>query len=156
MTVNIALIFILTIVNGVFAMSEIAFVSLNDNKVKVKAQEGDKKSLMVYNLLQDSNRFLSTIQIAITLAGFLNSAIASDAFSGVIGEWIVKFIPSLTVATVKPFSMVLVTLVLSYISLVFGELVPKRIGMNNPERVAYSLVGLVNFISKVYKSFYQC
>lgn len=151
MTVNIALIFILTIVNGVFAMSEIAFVSLNDNKVKVKAQEGDKKSLMVYNLLQDSNRFLSTIQIAITLAGFLNSAIASDAFSGVIGEWIVKFIPSLTVATVKPFSMVLVTLVLSYISLVFGELVPKRIGMNNPERVAYSLVGLVNFISKVTK-----
>ena len=148
---QIIIILILTLINGIFAMSEIAFVSLNDNKVKAKAEEGDKKSQTLYNLLEDSNRFLSTIQIAITLAGFLSSAFASDAFSDVIADWMTSIIPTLSVTTIKPVAMVIVTLILSYFTLVLGELVPKRVGMNNPEKVSYALVGLVNIISIITK-----
>ncbi len=132
-------------------MSEIALVSLNDNKVKAKAEEGDKKSKTLYNLLQDSNRFLSTIQIAITLAGFLSSAFASDAFSDVIANRLTQLLPSVSAASIKPIAMILVTLILSYFTLVLGELVPKRIGMNAPEKVSYSLVNVINFISIITK-----
>lgn len=151
MIVQILIIFVLTLINGVFSMSEIALVSLNDNKVKAKAEEGDKKSQTLYNLLQDSNRFLSTIQIAITLAGFLSSAFASDAFSDVIANAINQVVPSLSMASIKPIAMVVVTLILSYFTLVLGELVPKRIGMNAPEKVAYALVNVINIISIITK-----
>lgn len=151
MIVQILIIFVLTLINGVFSMSEIALVSLNDNKVKAKAEEGDKKSQTLYNLLQDSNRFLSTIQIAITLAGFLSSAFASDAFSDVIANAINQVVPSLSMASIKPIAMVVVTLILSYFTLVLGELVPKRIGMNAPEKVAYALVNVINVISIITK-----
>lgn len=151
MLVQFLIILVLTLINGIFAMSEIAFVSLNDNKVKAKAEEGDKKSKTLYNLLQDSNRFLSTIQIAITLAGFLSSAFASDAFSDVIAKWLVGIFPTMSIVTIKPFAMIVVTLILSYFTLVLGELVPKRIGMNSPEKVSYSLVNLINFISIITK-----
>ena len=134
---QLLIILVLTLINGIFAMSEIALVSLNDNKVKAKAEEGDKKSKTLYNLLQDSNRFLSTIQIAITLAGFLSSAFASDAFSDVIANRLTQLLPSVSAASIKPIAMILVTLILSYFTLVLGELVPKRIGMNAPEKVSY-------------------
>lgn len=148
---QLLIILVLTLINGIFAMSEIALVSLNDNKVKAKAEEGDKKSKTLYNLLQDSNRFLSTIQIAITLAGFLSSAFASDAFSDVIANRLTQLLPSVSAASIKPIAMILVTLILSYFTLVLGELVPKRIGMNAPEKVSYSLVNVINFISIITK-----
>ncbi len=148
---QLLIILVLTLINGIFAMSEIALVSLNDNKVKAKAEEGDKKSKTLYNLLQDSNRFLSTIQIAITLAGFLSSAFASDAFSDVIANRLTQLLPSVSAASIKPIAMILVTLILSYFTLVLGELVPKRIGMNAPEKVSYALVNVINFISIVTK-----
>lgn len=151
MIYQLLLIFVLTLINGIFSMSEIALVSLNDNKVKAKAEEGDKKSQTLYRLLQDSNRFLSTIQIAITLAGFLSSAFASDAFSDVIAQWIHQIIPTLSMASIKPIAMILVTLILSYFTLVLGELVPKRIGMNAPEEVSYALVNVINVISIMTK-----
>lgn len=148
---QLLIILVLTLINGIFSMSEIALVSLNDNKVKAKAEEGDKKSKTLYNLLQDSNRFLSTIQIAITLAGFLSSAFASDAFSDVIANRLTQLLPSVSAASIKPIAMILVTLILSYFTLVLGELVPKRIGMNAPEKVSYSLVNVINFISIITK-----
>lgn len=148
---QLLIILVLTLINGIFAMSEIALVSLNDNKVKAKAEEGDKKSKTLYNLLQDSNRFLSTIQIAITLAGFLSSAFASDAFSDVIANRLTQLLPSVSAASIKPIAMILVTLILSYFTLVLGELVPKRIGMNAPEKVSYALVNVINFISIITK-----
>lgn len=151
MLAQMLIILALTLINGIFSMSEIALVSLNDNKVKAKAEEGDKKSKTLYNLLQDSNRFLSTIQIAITLAGFLSSAFASDAFSDVIARWIVSIMPALNMGTIKTVSMIIVTLILSYFTLVLGELVPKRIGMNSPEKVSYALVNLINVISIITK-----
>lgn len=148
---QLLIILVLTLINGIFSMSEIALVSLNDNKVKAKAEEGDKKSKTLYNLLQDSNRFLSTIQIAITLAGFLSSAFASDAFSDVIANRLTQLLPSVSAASIKPIAMILVTLILSYFTLVLGELVPKRIGMNAPEKVSYALVNVINFISIITK-----
>lgn len=151
MILQIVLILVLTLINGLFAMSEIAFVSLNDNKIKAKAQDGDKKSQTLFTLLEDSNRFLSTIQIAITLAGFMSSAFASDAFSDVIANWISSQFPNISVTTIKPMSMVAVTLILSYFTLVLGELVPKRIGMKYSEKVSYALVNIIHFISVLTK-----
>lgn len=149
MVSQILIIIFLTLVNGLFAMSEIAFVSLNDNKIKVKAEDNDKKSVILFNLLKDSNKFLSTIQIGITLAGFLSSAFASDAFSDRLISLIQTQVPNLNPTTFKPVAMTLVTLILSYFTIVFGEMVPKRIGMTYAEKISYSVVYIINFMSKI-------
>lgn len=144
---HLSIIFLLTVVNGFFSMSEIAFVSMNENKVKAKATEGDKKSQLILRLLQNSTRFLSTIQVAITLAGFLSSAFAADAFASQLATLLHQSFPNLSLGLVRPIAMIGVTLILSYFTLVFGELVPKRIGMNQAEKVAYAVVRAIFFTS---------
>lgn len=151
MSSQLLLIVILTLVNGFFSMSEMALVSVNENKVKHRAEEGDKKSQQLLKLLSNSTRFLSTIQVAITIAGFLSSAFASDAFSNQLTLWLNQIFPALSSQTIKPLSMIIVTIVLAYFTLVFGELVPKRIAMSKPEPIAYGSVNLIYGLSVVVK-----
>lgn len=144
---EIIIVLIFTLINGLFAMCEIAFVSINDNKVKVRAEANDKKSKRILYLIQDPNRFLSTIQVAITLAGFLSSAFASNAFSEQFAQILAKILPSVSMANLRVMSLVLITLILSYFSLVLGELVPKKIGMAYSEVVSYRCVNLIYYAS---------
>ena len=138
---QIIIIIFLTLVNGVFAMSEVALISVNENKIKVKAEQGDKKSIALSNLISDSNKFLSTIQIGITLAGYLSSAFASDAFAGQLAAWFHGLMPTISIGVLTPIAMVVVTLILSYFSIVLGEMVPKRLGMRDPEKFSYAISG---------------
>lgn len=130
--------------NGFFAASEIALISLNDNKIKARAEEGDKKAIQINNLLKEPSKFLATIQIGITLAGFLASAFAADTFA----EKLVYLIQSngITISEVwlRNISVIFITLILSYITLVFGELVPKRIAMKKAESIAEFVVGPIS------------
>lgn len=145
MLIRILLLFILIGINGILSSSEIAFLSLNKYKLSRKK---DKKSKRILKVLEDESSFLSIIQIGITLSGFLASAFASDSFTEILmgyGVFIVseQFTENLL--------MILITLALSYITLVFGELVPKKIGRSNPEKVATTTIGIIIFIKTVFK-----
>ncbi len=146
---KIVLLLVLILVNAYFAMAEIAVISLNDAKMEKMAEEGNKKARLVLKLTKNPTRFLSTIQIGITLAGFLTSASAATSFAEMLTSAVTKAIPSLPVDVVSPVAVVLITLVMSYFSLVLGELVPKRIGMQIPEKVAFMVAKPLLFISKV-------
>lgn len=153
--IQIIIIIFLTLVNGVFAMSEVALISVNENKIKVKAEQGDKKSIALSNLISDSNKFLSTIQIGITLAGYLSSAFASDAFAGQLAAWFHGLMPTISIGVLTPIAMVVVTLILSYFSIVLGEMVPKRLGMRDPEKFSYAISVFISTISVMTRPFVQ-
>ncbi len=146
---KIVLLLVLILVNAYFAMAEIAVISLNDAKMEKMAEEGNKKARLVLKLTKNPTRFLSTIQIGITLAGFLTSASAATSFAEMLTSAVTKAVPSLPVDVVSPVAVVLITLIMSYFSLVLGELVPKRIGMQIPEKVAFMVAKPLLFISKV-------
>lgn len=136
---------ILIAVNAFFAAAEMAFISLNDAKVEKQAKEGNKKAKQIRKMLKEPTRFLSTIQIGITLAGFLSSAFAADAFASELAPVLEKIIP-LGLATWTNISIILITIILSYFSLVFGELVPKRVALRNPEKMAFKSIGVIRVI----------
>ena len=149
----IIILVILIFINAVFAAAEIAIISLSEAKLKKQAEDGDKKATKLLKLVQSPERLLSAIQIAITLAGFLSSAFAADSFADPLTTWLrydVGFtaIPEKTLNTLV---VILITLILSYFSLVLGELVPKRLGMKKTEKVARFTVGLVSAVSKVFR-----
>ena len=144
---------ILIFLNAFFAATEMAFVTLNDAKIDKQAKEGNKKAISIQKMLKNPSKFLATIQIGITLAGFLSSALASDAFASEIAFYLHQTIPYLTYETWTGISMVLVTIILSYFSLVFGELVPKRIAMKNYEKLAFASIGIIRTISIVTAPF---
>lgn len=152
MVSQMLILFILVLLNAYFAASEIAFISLNDAKVEKKAKEGDKKSKQILKMLKNPSKFLATIQIGITLAGFLSSAFASEAFAGNLAPILNNLIP-IGLQIWKTFSIIVITLILSYFTLVIGELVPKRIAMKNYERIAYHTVGVIKAISVVSAPF---
>lgn len=136
-------------INAFFASAEMAFVSLNKNKIRTLANDGNKKAIRLYALIEEPNKFLSSIQVAITLAGFLSSASAATSMSGDIGAYLSEWgIPYGT-----EIAVVLVTVVLSYFTLVFGELLPKRLALQNAEKVAMFSVGSILFISKLASPF---
>lgn len=139
----------LTLVNAFFAGAEMAVVSVNKNRIKVLADEGSKRAALLQTLFEDSTKFLSTIQVAITLAGFFSSASAATGISQVLGGWIAQFgIPySNTIA------IVVVTIILSYFTLVFGELVPKRIALQKAEAFSLFVVQPIYIISKILSPF---
>lgn len=139
----------LTLVNAFFAGAEMAVVSVNKNRIKVLADEGSKRAALLQTLFEDSTKFLSTIQVAITLAGFFSSASAATGISQVLGGWIAQFgIPySNTIA------VVVVTIILSYFTLVFGELVPKRIALQKVEAFSLFVVQPIYIISKILSPF---
>lgn len=142
------LLIILTGVNAFFTASEMAFITINDNKIRFLADEGDLKAKKVLLVLETPTRFLSTIQIGVTLAGFLASAFASDQFSDPLVKILLNYI-SIDEDVIKTISVVIITLLLSYITLVFGELVPKRIAMSKAEPIAFGVVGILRVISIV-------
>ncbi len=146
------LLFVLIGVNAFFAMSEIAAISLNDAKLHHDAEDGNKKARILSKLVDEPNNFLATIQVAITLSGLLSSALAADTYADVVADFLLKYI-SAPADFIHGVTLVLLTLVLSYLTLLFGELVPKRIAMHYPEKIAYSIAGTLSFFYKVFKPF---
>ncbi len=145
--IQILIILVLTVINAFFAASEMAFVSLNQTKMTNLAEEGNKKARRVLNLLKDSDDFLATIQVAITLAGFLSSASAATSFAKRLSG-VLSGIPG--AATI---AIVVVTMVLSYVSLVLGELYPKQIALQMPEEVAMMTSGPVKIFKSIFTPF---
>lgn len=147
--VQLIFLFILIIINAFFAAAEMAVVSVNKNKIKVLAQDGNKKAIAVQRLIDNPNVFLSTIQVAITLAGFLASASAAVGMSDDLGNYLASF----GIPYGKDVAVVLVTIALSYVTLVLGELYPKRIALHHSETVAMLVVKPINFIAKITRPF---
>mgnify|MGYP002517467300 FL=1 len=150
--IQIFILAILIALNAFFASAEIAFISLNDKKMEKKAEKGDKKAKQIFEMLQEPSKFLATIQIGITLAGFLSSAFASDAFADKLAPLLESIIP-IGLSLWKGISIVIITIILSYFTLVFGELVPKRIAMENQEKVARFSIGIIKAISVITAPF---
>ncbi|MCT2534202.1 hemolysin family protein [Aquibacillus koreensis] len=149
MSTAIIILVILIIVNAFFAASEIALVSLNDNKVKKMADQGDKKAIKLLHLLSSPGRFLATIQIGITLAGFLASAFAADYFSEPLSSALYNLGVPLSLAMLKTVSVITITILLSYFTLVIGELVPKQLALQKPEMIANFAVIPLTILFKV-------
>lgn len=144
---------ILIAVNALFAATEIAVISLNETKLRRQAEDGDKKAARMLKMVTEPTGFLSTIQICITLAGFLGSAFAADNFSDMLVDWLVIDcgVTGIAPATLDTVSVIVITLILSYFTLVLGELVPKRVAMKRPEGIARAVSGLMIGMSKFLK-----
>ena len=150
---QIFVIILLILVNAFFAAAEIAFISLNDAKIDKEAKEGDKKAKRIKDMLTNPSKFLATIQIGITLAGFLSSAFASETFASKLAPLLNKLIPQVSLSVWNSISIVGITIILSYFTLVFGELVPKRLAMKNSEKIAFASIGVIKAISVVTAPF---
>ncbi|RXT07915.1 hemolysin family protein [Ammoniphilus sp. CFH 90114] len=153
MSVEIIILVFLIILNAFFAASEIALISLNDNKVKMLAEAGDKKAKLLQSLLEEPSRFLATIQVGITLAGFLASAFAAGSFAGSLANFLYNMGVPLSTQWLETISVVIITLILSYFTLVLGELVPKRIAMQKAEPIAMFVVQPLTILSKITSPF---
>lgn len=145
--------FILILLNAYFAATEIAFISLNDAKIEKQAKDGNKKAKQIQKMLKNPSKFLATIQIGITLAGFLSSAFASDAFAGMLAPVLNEWMPFISIATWQNISIVIITIILSFFTLVFGELVPKRLAMKYYEKISFATIGVIKGISVVTAPF---
>ena len=150
---SIIILIILILINAFFASAEIAFISLNDAKIDIQAKEGNKKAKKIQNMLKNPSKFLATIQIGVTLAGFLSSAFASDTFADKLAPVLNEWLPSLSISTWKSISIIIITIILSYFTLVFGELVPKRIAMKYYEKVSFASIGVIKTISVITAPF---
>lgn len=143
----------LILLNAFFAATEIALISLNEKKVRALAEEGDKKAAKMLKMIEEPTKFISTIQIGITLAGFLGSAFAADNFASMLTDALVRTfnIPAQHIDAINTISVILITLILSYFTLVLGELVPKRIAMRYKEKLANAVCGIISFLSTLLK-----
>ena len=146
---SILLLVVLILINAFFASNEIAVVTLNDAKIEKMAGAGDRKAKKLMDLTADSGRFFSTVQIGVTLAGFLSSAAASQNFSGPLASAL-SFLPFSRPVT-EGIATFLITLILSYFSLVFGELVPKKIAMNRAESLAFRSAGVLSSVAAAFR-----
>lgn len=144
---ELILLFILILANAYFAAAEIAFISLNDAKLDMQVKEGNKKAKSIKKILENPSKFLATIQIGITFAGFLSSAFASEAFASELAPILYGWIPILSLEAWNSISIVLITIILSYFTLILGELVPKRIAMKYYEKIAFGTVGVIKTIA---------
>ena len=147
MIIQIILLVLLILLNGVFAASEIAFLSVNKTKLNLDIKQGNKKAIKVKKLIDNPSSFLATIQIGITLAGFLASAFAAETFADKIVANLSNI--NISASLLKTVIVIVITIILSYFTLVFGELVPKRLSMRYPEKIAYFMVGMISIIMKV-------
>ena len=150
---QLVILVILILLNAYFAASEIAFISLNDAKIEKQAKEGNKKAKQIERMLKEPSKFLATIQIGITLAGFLSSAFASEAFADMLAPTLNNLIPVISLGAWKSISIIIITIILSFFTLVFGELVPKRLAMKNSEAIAFGTIGVIRAISIVTAPF---
>ncbi len=137
----------LIMLNAVFAMAEIAVISMGEAKLSKLQSEGNGKAGKLLKLKSDPAKFLATIQVAITLSGFLGSAFAAENFAEPVSNLLLRFLPE---DVREGVAVVIITLLLSYFSLIFGELVPKRLAMRKTEGVSLGLSGIVYFVSKVF------
>ena len=148
---EILLILLLTILNGVFSMSEIALVSSRKSKLEIAAKNGDRRAQVALDLANSPNRFLSTVQIGITLIGILLGIFSGDKLTDEVQQYVTQ------ITFLQPYAhsvaVVLVLLLLTYLSLVFGELVPKRIGLSNPEGIAKTMAAPMIWLSRLTSPF---
>lgn len=140
----------LILLNAVFASAEIAVISINDAKLASLAAQGDKRAARLARLTSQPARFLATIQVAITLSGFLGSAFAAENFSDGLVAWLVGLGVGVPTATLDAIAVVMITVILSYFTLIFGELVPKRVAMRKAESLALGISGLISAIAKLF------
>ncbi len=141
---------VLIFLNAVFACAEIAVISLSDLRISQLAAAGNKKAVKLQKLTEQPSGFLATIQIAITLSGFLGSAFAADTFSEYLVDWVQRLGLNVSDEILNPIAVVLITIVLSFITLVFGELVPKRLAMKKTETLALAMASPVYAISRLF------
>ena len=141
---------ILIALNAIFACTEIAVISMNDSKLAKMAGDGDKRAIKLTKLTSQPARFLATIQVAITLSGFMGSAFAADNFSDGLVNWLVDLGVPIPVKTLDTLAVIFITIILSYFTLIFGELVPKRVAMRKAESLALGLSGMISAIAKLF------
>ena len=141
---------LLIALNAVFACAEIAVIQANPTKIDKMADEGNGKARKLQKLTEEPARFLATIQVAITLSGFIGAAFAADNFADKLVQLANNAGLEEYAEILKPVAVVLVTLILSFVTLVFGELVPKRAAMKNPEKLALSMAGGISTIQKIF------
>ena len=140
---------VLIALNAVFACAEIAVISMNDTKLAKMAEAGDKRAIRLARLTSQPARFLATIQVSITLSGFLGSAFAADNFADLLVTGLQKIGIPLSADVLHSVSVIIITIVLSYFTLVFGELVPKQVAMRKAEKLALGMSGLISGIAKL-------
>ncbi len=153
MVSQLIILMLLILLNAFFAASEIAFITLNDAKIEKQAKEGNKKAQQIQKMLEMPSKFLATIQIGITLAGFLSSAFASEAFAARLAPVLYNVIPYVSLNAWKSISIIIITIILSFFTLVFGELVPKRLAMKKYEKIAFSTIGIIRGLSIITAPF---
>lgn len=142
--------FILIALNAVFACAEIAMLSVNETRLAMLVQKGDKRAKILQKLTEQPARFLATIQVAITLSGFLGSAFAAENFAGKLTDLLIKWGVGISAGTLETICVILITLILSYFTLVLGELVPKRVAMKKAESLALLMASMISFISRLF------
>ena len=147
---EILLVFFFVLVNAFFSGTEMAVISLSDAKMRKMAEEGHKKAKRIVKFIDNPGNFLATIQVGVTLAGFLSSAFAANSFASKLAMLVD---PAGSYKWLESFWTVIITVVLSYFSLVLGELVPKRVAQNNPEKWAFAAAGVVRFFGVILKPF---
>lgn len=141
---------VLIALNAMFASAEIAVISVNETRLKMLADDGNAAAKKLYALKEQPSKFLSTIQVAITLAGFLGSAYAADNFADPLVALVIASGVTIPENVLNSVALVLITLILSYFSIVFGELVPKRVAMKNPDSLSLKLAGILYGVSKIF------
>lgn len=148
---SVILLIVLIFLNAVFASAEIAVISMSDAKLNKMTSEGDKRAVRLSKLVSEPSRFLATIQVAITLAGLLSSAFAADKFAQPIVDAIMKSGADVSRSLVSNITIIVITIILAYFNIVFGELVPKRLAIKKAESMALGLSGLLTGVSVVFK-----
>lgn len=148
---HIFLQFFLILVNAFFAATETAVVSLNENKIRKQAESGDAKAKLMLKMVESPTKFLSTIQVCITLSGFLASAFAADQFASLLSNALTKIgFSFLSPKTLDSICVIVITLILSFFMIVLGELAPKRIALKYPEKLARFSCGVIKFLSSLF------
>lgn len=148
---KLILLLVLIFLNAVFASAEIAVISMNDARLKQLTSEGNKKAIRLSKLVEQPSRFLATIQVAITFAGLLSSAFAADSFATPVVKWLLSLGTPVSEGTLKTVTVIVITVILAYFNLVFGELVPKRIAMKKAEKTALGMSNMLYGVSIVFK-----
>ena len=141
---------VLIFLNAIFACAEIAVLSVNEAKITKLEEGGNKKARKLHKLIEQPSKFLSTIQIAITLSGFLGSAFAADNFASRLVNWLVSLGVKINPNTLQSISVIIITLILSYVTLILGELVPKRIAMKKSEQMALGMAPMLYGVAKIF------
>jgi putative hemolysin len=149
MLIKILVLVILILINGVFSATEIAFLSINKYKLNKEIKNENKKAKKIAKLLSDESTFLSAIQVVITISGFLASALAAESFAGELADMInVTFMTKQTLTTIL---VIIITLILSYFTLVFGELLPKKIGLAYSDKISFKMINTLCVVITIFK-----